>query len=227
MKNSINLLPASFRRQQFMRARAYQWSAAICLVLAVGWVWHGYEVHEHHAMVQRLELLKREHQPTQLMLGQLVDMRKKLDDLEEQERIARELERQRNALTLLGVVSQTAQKTNGRLRVTSLELTNFQSQPQPEGDVAGLHHVDQPLGIGEGGGRRVGEDRVALQLDEAQWRGQLRDDQGGELGHDAVGVLQLCAGEERGVAGDVGEDEIALLARARERHRHDARRALA
>ena len=63
------------------------------------------------------------------MLKQLVDMRKKLVDLEQQERIARELEHQRNALTLLGVVSQTAQKTKGRLRVTNLELTDFQSQP--------------------------------------------------------------------------------------------------
>jgi hypothetical protein len=129
MKNSINLLPASFRRQQILRQRAYQWSAAICLVLVAGWIFHLYEQHEQQAMVQRLEVLKREHQPTQLMLRQLVDMRQKLVDLEEQERIARELERQRNALTLLGVVSQTAQKTNGRLRVTNLELTNFQSQP--------------------------------------------------------------------------------------------------
>jgi hypothetical protein len=130
MKSSINLLPASFRRQQIMRARAYQWSGAICLVLVGGWIAHWYELREHQAMLQRLEVLKREHQPTQLMLSQLVDMRRKLVDLEEQERIASELEHQRNALTLLGVVSQTAQKTNGRLRVTSLELTNFQNQQQ-------------------------------------------------------------------------------------------------
>jgi hypothetical protein len=141
MKNSINLLPASFRRQQFIRARAYQWSGAICLVLAVGWIWHWYELHEHQAMVQRLELLKREHQPTQLMLSQLVEMRKKLVDLEAQERIARELEHQRNALTLLGVISQTAQKTNGRLRVTNLELTNFQSLPHPAPDGAPAEQV--------------------------------------------------------------------------------------
>ena len=75
MKNSINLLPASFRRQQIVRQRAYQWSAVICLVLVAGWIFHWYELREQQAMVQRLEVLKREHQPTQLMLRQLVDMR--------------------------------------------------------------------------------------------------------------------------------------------------------
>jgi hypothetical protein len=127
MKNSINLLPTSFRRQQIIRVRAYQWCVGICAVLVAGWIFHWYELREQQAMVERLEVLKREHQPTQLMLKQLVAMRKKLVDLEQQERIARELEHQRNALTLLGVVSQTAQKTNGRLRITNLELSNFQS----------------------------------------------------------------------------------------------------
>jgi hypothetical protein len=134
MKNCINLLPASLRRQQMLRTRAFQWSAAICAVLIAGWVLHWYEVREQQAMEQRLEVLKREHQPTQLMLSQLVEMRKKLVNLEELERIARELERQRNPLTLLGLVSQTAQKTNGRLRVTNFELTNFQSPPRADPD---------------------------------------------------------------------------------------------
>jgi hypothetical protein len=61
------------------------------------------------------------------MLSQLVEMRQKLVDLQQQEAIASELEGQRTALTLLGVISQAAQRTNGRLRVTKLELTSFQS----------------------------------------------------------------------------------------------------
>jgi hypothetical protein len=60
------------------------------------------------------------------MIRQLVDMRGRLEQLEQQEAVATELERQRGALTLLGVVSQTAQQTGGRLRLTKLELTNFQ-----------------------------------------------------------------------------------------------------
>lgn len=78
-------------------------------------------------LAQQLDVLSREHAPTQAMLKQIVEMRRQLKELEEQERVAKELETQRNALTLLGVISDTAQKTKGRLRVTKMELTNFQN----------------------------------------------------------------------------------------------------
>jgi hypothetical protein len=127
MKNVINLLPASYRRQQIVRKRALQWSAVISGVLLAGWALHWYESHEYRELTEKLEALHREHQPTQIMLRQLVEMRQALVDLEQQEAIATELEDQRTALTLLGVISRAAEKTNGRLRVTNLDLTNFQS----------------------------------------------------------------------------------------------------
>ena len=37
MRNAINLLPTSYRRQQLVRRRARQWSAIICVVLLIGW----------------------------------------------------------------------------------------------------------------------------------------------------------------------------------------------
>jgi len=127
MRNNVNLLPASFRRQQMVRNRIYQWSALISVVLLIGWGSHWYELREQQSLEQRLDVLEREHQPTQVMLRQLVAMRQKLVDLEQQEHIASELEHQRHALTLLGVISQTTSKTNGKLRVTKMDLTNFQS----------------------------------------------------------------------------------------------------
>jgi hypothetical protein len=126
MKTRINLLPTSYRREQILRRRLVQWSSLVCAVLVSGWAWHWYEMRENRTLAQQLEVLEREHAPTQRMIQQLVDMRAKLEQLEQQEAVARELERQRGALTLLGVVSQTAQQTGGRLRLTKLELTNFQ-----------------------------------------------------------------------------------------------------
>jgi hypothetical protein len=122
----INLLPPSYRRQQIVRRRAAQWSGVICTVLALGWAWHWYELREYRELSQRFEVLAREHRPTQVMLSQLVDMRQKLVDLKQQDTIASELEHHRNALTLLGAISDATKKTNGRLRVTQLQLTNFQ-----------------------------------------------------------------------------------------------------
>jgi len=126
MKTRINLLPVLYLRQQVVRRRAVQWSSFMCVVLVSGWAWHWYETREDRTLAQQLEVLEREHAPTQRMIQQLVDMRAKLEQLQQQEAVARELEHQRGALTLLGVVSETARQTGGRLRLTKLELTDFQ-----------------------------------------------------------------------------------------------------
>ena len=127
MKTAINLLPQSFRRQQILRRRLMQWISIISVVLVSGWSWHWYEMREDRQLIQQLETLSREHAPTQTMLRELVDMRKQLKELEQQETVAKELDCQRNALTLLGVISDSAQKTKGRLRVTKFAVSNFQS----------------------------------------------------------------------------------------------------
>jgi hypothetical protein len=126
MKTMINLLPTSFRRQQVIRKRAIQWTSIISLVLVCGWAWHWYEMREDRELRKQLDTLTREHAPTQTMLKELVAMRQQLIELQQQESVAKELDCQRNALTLLGVISDTARKTNGRLRVTKFDLTNFQ-----------------------------------------------------------------------------------------------------
>lgn len=126
MKTSINLLPASYRRQQILRRRAVQWSSVLCVVLLSGWAWQRHEMRENRAVAQQLDVLEREHAPTQLLLQQLVGMRAKLDQLQQQEAVAMELDHQRSALALLGAISHTARQTGGRLRLTKLELTDFQ-----------------------------------------------------------------------------------------------------
>lgn len=127
MRTMINILPASYRRQQVLRSRCVQWTTIIAVALAIGWGWHWLEMREYRQLSQQLDVLSREHAPTRTMLQAVVDMRKKLKELQEQETVAKELETQRNALKLLGVISTTAQKTHGHLRLTKFELTNFQS----------------------------------------------------------------------------------------------------
>ena len=137
MRTMINILPASYRRQQIIRNRAVQWTTIVVAVLATGWTWHWLEMREQTYLSQRLEVLSREHAPTRMMFKQLVDMRHQLKELQQQESVAKELETQRNALTLLGVISNTAQKTKGRLRVTKFELTNFQNAGKTDAAAAG------------------------------------------------------------------------------------------
>jgi Tfp pilus assembly protein PilN len=127
MRTMINLLPMSFRRRQMARKRAIQWMVVICFVLVGGWASHWFELREKTVLAQQLEVLSREHRPTQSMLKQLMNMRHRLVSLQEQETIARELESQRNPLAILGIVSKTASVTKGRLRVTQFELSDFQN----------------------------------------------------------------------------------------------------
>jgi type IV pilus assembly PilN-like protein len=147
MKTAINLLPQSFRRQQILCKRVVQWTSIISAVLVTGWGWHWYEMREDRKLSQQLDTLSREHAPTQNMLKQLVEMRQQLVELEQQENVSKVLDCQRNALTLLGVVSDTARKTNGKLRVTKFELSNFQGAP-----VGGIGaNVTKPPGLILGG----------------------------------------------------------------------------
>lgn len=126
MRSMINLLPMSYRREQLLRIRVLQWATITCTVLAIGWFWHWVERHEARVLAQELQLLEREHVPHRTMLKQLIQMRDQLNDLQHQETVARELEYHRNALTLLGVISDAVQARKGRVRMTKLELTGFQ-----------------------------------------------------------------------------------------------------
>jgi hypothetical protein len=130
----INLLPTAYRRQQIVRRRIIQWMTVVSAVIGLGWGWHWLEQREQLRLSQQLESLEREHAPTKTMLTQLVDMRRRLNELQQQESVARELEYQRNALALLGVISETAQASQGRVRVTSVEVTGFQTM-----------HVSKPV----------------------------------------------------------------------------------
>jgi Tfp pilus assembly protein PilO len=134
MRTTINLLPQSFRRQQVLRNRVVQWASIISAVLVTGWGWHWYEMRQGRQLTQQLETLSREHAPTKAMLAELVQMRKQLKELQQQEAVAKELDYQRNALKLLGVISESAHKTKGRLRVTNFKISNFQTaQSGPDG----------------------------------------------------------------------------------------------
>jgi len=126
MKAMINLLPPSFRREQILRRRIVQWASIISVVLATGWGWHWYEMLEDKKLTQQLDALSREHAPTQSMLKQLMEMRQQLVELQQQETLAQELDYQRNSLKLLGVISESARRTKGRLRINRFELNDFQ-----------------------------------------------------------------------------------------------------
>jgi Tfp pilus assembly protein PilN len=81
---------------------------------------------EFHALWQQWEVLAREYRPTQSMIREIANMREQLEELDQQEKVAKELDHQRHVLTLLGIVSQAAEQSKGKLRVTELQVIDLQ-----------------------------------------------------------------------------------------------------
>jgi hypothetical protein len=127
MKTAINLLPSFYRRQRLVRRRAIQWS--VILVAALGSVgaacW--YRGHEYRVLQRQLAAVARESGPAQTMLREIAAMRMKIEKLQQHQTIAQELEHQRQVLALLGVVSQAARQTEGRLRVVDCRVVDLQA----------------------------------------------------------------------------------------------------
>lgn len=119
-----------------LRRRLTQWGAVLCAVLVVMWVARSYKLREYYVLGQKREVLEREHRPLQAMVKEIATMRQQLEDLGQQETIAKELDHHRRVLALLGVVSQAAQQSKGRLRVTNFHLVDLQHSSTGSGQQA-------------------------------------------------------------------------------------------
>jgi Tfp pilus assembly protein PilN len=127
MKTVINLLPPMYRRQRLARRRAIQWSIVLASVLGALVVATWYKVHESHVLDRRLAAAEREGLPSRNRLRQISAMRKQIEKLQKHQTVAQELEQQRQVLALLGVVSQAARQTQGRLRVVDCRVVDLQA----------------------------------------------------------------------------------------------------
>jgi len=127
MKTAINLLPPVYRRQRLVRRRAIQWCVVLVSALSTLGVAYWYKVHESHVLQRQLAAAERESRPSRNMLRQISSMRGQIEKLQQHQSIAQELEQQRQVLALLGVVSQAARQTQGRLRVIDCRVVDLQA----------------------------------------------------------------------------------------------------
>jgi len=131
MKDVLNLMPAAILRRQLIRRRTVQWCAVLAVVLSTLWVANRFEVRKYRTLRQQLEAIAREGVPAQNMLREITTMRKQVNDLQYHEVVAHELEEQRQVLPVLGLVSQAARWSKGRLRVTDLRAGELQTVEAP------------------------------------------------------------------------------------------------
>ena len=127
MKTAMNLLPPALRRERMLRRRAIQWGAVLCAVLVGTWCARWWKLREYHALNQQMEAVAREGRPAQVKLQEITVMRQQLRQLQQHEDVAKELQQQRHVLAVLGLISQAAQQSGGRLRVTEFKVADFQA----------------------------------------------------------------------------------------------------
>ena len=84
------------------------------------------------------------------------------------------------------------------------------AEPAAEGEVAPLDDVLELRPVHRLGDR-IDEGRVTLELGELEGRPEGAHDRPDQVGQDVLRMVELGAGEEAGVAGDVGDDEAGGL----------------
>jgi Tfp pilus assembly protein PilN len=167
MKTSINLLPIDARKQLMLRRRLTQWAAVMCVLAVVIWVARWHKLGEYYVLGQQQEVLEREHRPLQAMVKEISRMRRQLEDLDQQEQVAKELDSKRQVLALLGAVSQVAEQSRGKLRLTDFRLVDLQKASSGDGQ----HAVNSPGGDFTLTGVSLDKSAVAELLDRLQHSG--------------------------------------------------------
>lgn len=127
MKTHVNLLPWKYRLVTAIRARAVQWSLvglATAAVLAGAWLLKN---SEHDALLATTGRLEERLRPISRLGRETGALKAKLALISQKQQVLAELESNRPALTLLGLVGASAKKCAGEIRVERLSLKPLKS----------------------------------------------------------------------------------------------------
>lgn len=136
-KNYANLLPEDYRRRRLVRRRLLQW-IMISLVVVVGCVSTlivrgGQLSRLQRAVAER----RRVYAPTKTMLAEIPRMEYEMQELSRRDGMVAKLRDPRPPLTAIGMVSQSAARCKGGVRVLQLIVERPETTPPPlDGDAA-------------------------------------------------------------------------------------------
>jgi len=122
MKSHINLLPRQFRQRLLFRTRIIQWSLAWTLSLIAGTGVLSVKYFQLDAMRHMLAAKQRESSPIQTIGAENQQIRNRLAELKARQKLLLDAERTRQPLQLVGLISRSARKTGGRLKVENFTL---------------------------------------------------------------------------------------------------------
>ena len=129
MKTHLNLLPCSFRKRMLIRTRLVQWCVlwAICLVCVSGACCAKYLTFASHKKL--FARLDRKCDSLRVIHSQNKRLHKRLTELTGRESLLAELESARHPLCLVGIVSQSARRSEGSVQIHRFFLSTVQRAP--------------------------------------------------------------------------------------------------
>jgi Tfp pilus assembly protein PilN len=123
MKTSLNILPYSLRLRQLVRVRLFQWVLLGSIAAAAGaGVLYATKYAPYQASLAELRAREQKCEPLKKLQSELDAMRAELDDLQQREALAMSLADNVPDLTLLGVVSRAARRSDGTVYIEQLSL---------------------------------------------------------------------------------------------------------
>jgi hypothetical protein len=120
LKNYANLLPEEYRRRRLVRRRLIQWTLVWSAVLMAAlplWGWQS-----HHLSLKQEQLRQRHevYAPTNKMIRDIPRMRSEMRELSQRDDMVRKLGDDCPPLAALGMVSQAAANSGGKVRIFQL-----------------------------------------------------------------------------------------------------------
>jgi hypothetical protein len=133
MKNSINLLPLRYRRRQLLRRMLASWLLVWIACLGIGIGVCGLAWRHSQSLEQAALAAERTAGPLKQLVDEQATMQSAIGELDAKAPAAGAVQSDRPVLTLIGLVSQSAQRCQGRLVVEQLSFERKDKSPAGAG----------------------------------------------------------------------------------------------
>jgi hypothetical protein len=153
MKPFVNLLPLSYRRRQLARRLLVKWSLVWMACFAISAAACGFAWYRSQSLQQAVVAAERSAAPLQHLVEEQATMQVSIKEFDAKGTILGQVRSERPLLSLLGVVSQSARRCEGRLVVQHLgferkdeQRTEERKSPQSGGPQKPAPEKNEPWG---------------------------------------------------------------------------------
>lgn len=120
--NHLNLMPVARRRRLLRRRRLKQWGLVVLLVVLGAFAFAVSEVRVNTIRESEADALARQYEPIKVMQDKIDAIKKQIETLTTQKQLAAELAKQKSIVSLMGLLSNAAERRGDRICIRRLIL---------------------------------------------------------------------------------------------------------